>query len=195
MCNYGGCGSQSVKTLLEIIGAAGGQLTAAFGVHMPQNAFSKPWENNGRLVEKAGAKAVKIAGDIMARKKGNFLKGPLNAVFLRLHPILLPSIRANLAKRSSLPPDTDLSVLVRSSDKPYTVNDSCTGCGLCAKVCPVGNIELKDGKPAWRHQCENCLACYDWCPSKAIEGTVASKGYFYINPKIQITEIIPQGWC
>lgn len=192
ICNYGGCGSQSIKTLEEVLRASGGALAASYGVHMPQNAFSKPWENNGRLIKKAGAKIVKIAQDIKARKKGNHLKGLLNFVFVRLHPSLLPRIRADLSNRTGLSPDTDLNMLIRANDKHFHTNGKCVGCRLCAKVCPVANIKMTDGKPTWRGHCENCLACYDWCPQKAIEGGVAAKGYYYVNPKISASDIMAQ---
>jgi ferredoxin len=192
VCNYGGCGSQSVKSLAEILQTAGGTLSASWGIHMPQNAFSKPWENNVRLVEKASRRAEKIAEDIKARKKGDHLKGLLNAVFLRLHPKLLPRIRADLSKRTGLPPKTALNALIRANDRRLSAGPLCAGCGLCERVCPVGNIEMDGGRPKWLGHCENCLACYDWCPSHAIGGAVAHEGYFYRNPRISAAEIIAQ---
>lgn len=192
VCNYGGCGSQSIKTLEKIIEASGGELAAAYGIHMPQNAFKKPWENNLRTIERGGRKAVKIAGDVSARKKGNHLKGILNYAFLRLHPKLLPGIRDGLIKRTGLPTEASYEALVRANDRLFTAGVSCTGCGLCARVCPVGNIILDGGKPKWLGRCENCLACYDWCPSKAIEGGVAHKGYYYTNPRITAAELMAQ---
>ena len=43
----------------------------------------------------------------------------------------------------------------------------CTRCGLCARICPVGNIALKD-LPVFAGRCELCLRCRSFCPSAAI---------------------------
>ena len=54
-------------------------------------------------------------------------------------------------------------------DKHFNVSDACIHCGICQKVCPVNNIELgQDGKPYFKHHCEQCLACIHHCPTKAI---------------------------
>jgi ferredoxin/flavodoxin len=192
VCNYGGCGSHSVKTLGELIKDAGGELSAAYGIHMPQNAFKKPWEKNERIVGRGGAKIRKIAADVKAKKKGNHLKGLLNYIFLRVHPRMLPKIKADLAEAAGLSPELDLDVLIRAGDRRFRATERCTGCGTCARVCPVGNIELKDGKPVWLGRCENCLACYDWCPQRAVEGGVASEGYYYTNPRIKTKDMLAQ---
>lgn len=43
----------------------------------------------------------------------------------------------------------------------------CTGCGLCAKLCPVGNISLSQ-MPVFMDRCANCLRCYAFCPVSAV---------------------------
>jgi len=55
------------------------------------------------------------------------------------------------------------------TDRKFTVDaDVCINCGLCAKVCPVGNIS--GTPPQWHHDnsCTMCLACYHHCPVHAI---------------------------
>ncbi len=48
----------------------------------------------------------------------------------------------------------------------FFVEDRCTGCGRCEKVCGTG--ARKDG--VWdRDRCENCLACADACLNEALE--------------------------
>ncbi|MBR6959553.1 MAG: EFR1 family ferrodoxin [Clostridiales bacterium] len=51
----------------------------------------------------------------------------------------------------------------------FTVSDSCVGCGLCAKLCPLNNIMITDGKPSWGSTCTHCMACLGNCPKEAIE--------------------------
>lgn len=47
--------------------------------------------------------------------------------------------------------------------------DRCTGCGLCAKDCFIGDIELTDKKANVKNvTCINCGHCIAVCPSNAI---------------------------
>ena len=43
----------------------------------------------------------------------------------------------------------------------------CTGCGLCEKLCPVGNISLSQ-VPVFFDRCAMCLRCYAFCPVSAV---------------------------
>ncbi|MDP3105796.1 MAG: hypothetical protein Q8M95_14450 [Candidatus Methanoperedens sp.] len=53
------------------------------------------------------------------------------------------------------------------------------------------NVEIKDGKPAWQNHCEQCLACLQWCPKKAIQYGKKTGGYErYHNPEIQINDML-----
>ena len=60
--------------------------------------------------------------------------------------------------------------------KAFTAGDSCTGCGLCEKLCPVNCVKLSDGKPRWGTGCTHCMACICRCPAEAIEYGKASIG-------------------
>lgn len=75
--------------------------------------------------------------------------------------------------------------------KRFTLeNEKCISCGVCKSVCPVGNIELINGKPTWKNHCEDCLACANLCPTVAIYcGGKSKLGKRYKNPYISINEL------
>lgn len=57
------------------------------------------------------------------------------------------------------------------TDRHFHVDEAkCKGCGLCVKQCPVGNMTMNEGHPAWQHngRCLTCMACYHHCPEHAI---------------------------
>jgi ferredoxin len=79
---------------------------------------------------------------------------------------------------------------VATMDEGFTVNDDCTGCGVCEEVCPVKNIEMADNKPRYKHHCEQCLACIQYCPQRAINYKNATQTRRrYTNPEISYKEL------
>ncbi|MDA3847103.1 MAG: EFR1 family ferrodoxin [Vallitaleaceae bacterium] len=74
-------------------------------------------------------------------------------------------------------------------DAGFSVSDSCTGCGICQKVCPADNITLTDKKPVWQHNCEHCLACLHWCPNKSILFREKVVEETYNHPSIKVSEL------
>jgi ferredoxin len=79
---------------------------------------------------------------------------------------------------------------VSSMDKDYTVNNNCTGCAICEKVCPVRNIEIVNSKPEYKHHCENCTACIQFCQQKAINYKDATQNRRrYTHPEINYMEL------
>lgn len=51
----------------------------------------------------------------------------------------------------------------------FYADGRCTGCGICAELCPLNNVRLRDGKPVWGKNCTHCMACICRCPASAIE--------------------------
>jgi ferredoxin len=79
---------------------------------------------------------------------------------------------------------------VSNMDKNYTVGNTCSGCAVCEKVCPVKNIEMLNNKPKFNHRCENCVACIQFCPQKAINYKNATQNRRrYTNPEITYMEL------
>jgi NAD-dependent dihydropyrimidine dehydrogenase PreA subunit len=48
--------------------------------------------------------------------------------------------------------------------------EKCTGCGMCATVCPQGVFEIAQGTARFvdRDACMECGACQQNCPSEAV---------------------------
>ena len=72
--------------------------------------------------------------------------------------------------------------------KKFYATDECINCGLCAKVCPLANIDMVDGKPKWNKTCVHCTACINKCPKQAIEygkKTQGKKRYVAIKFKAE----------
>ena len=63
-----------------------------------------------------------------------------------------------------------------ASDEPFFSTDACISCGMCAKVCPLQNITIENGRPHWNGHCNTCDACYHYCPKNAIQYGKKTKG-------------------
>lgn len=54
------------------------------------------------------------------------------------------------------------------TDKLKIEQSKCIGCGLCEKLCPMGNIKLKASVAVPRDMCTMCYRCVNRCPKQAI---------------------------
>lgn len=129
--------------------------------------------NPAKRVPAAAERAVAIAADIAARK---VLPPPKRSV---------PS-----TIQRGFHAATSFGDYGAAYDKGFHLSDTCMSCGLCAKVCPADNIVLEEGKPVFRHHCEHCMACIQFCPKKAINYKNATqKRQRYHNPAVTAADI------
>jgi ferredoxin/flavodoxin len=196
VCTFGGSAGNSLKSLRQLIGARRGILSATYRVHMPQNSFRKFFENHAMLYSTWNKQVGQVVWNTNNRKQGEFFKHVLLRPFFVLVDYSLNNMQAmyrkSFAKLSNSSPDLKMDDLIQLNDMSFSVFENCNGCGTCAKVCPVNNIVITEKKPVWQHHCENCLACYNWCPVKAIRGGIAAKNYYYRHPEIKVTEMMKQ---
>jgi ferredoxin len=176
-------GGQVSNTLVELRGVLkkkGITLSSGFEMEMPSNYI--PWGGPGPKDEQekrfgeAKTKIERIAGHIRNRGTGPIEKGPLwqRLVFTFIHNISYDR--------------------VPKMDGKFWVDEKCNRCGICAKVCPAGNITLDDGKPSWNHRCEQCLACIQWCPKQSIQYGKKTPLYErYHHPEINLKDVLKSG--
>ncbi len=153
------CGGSAGGTLAQLEQTlASRNLTLAFGavVQMPGNytpLYGAPSETTQRkLFNQATLRLNAILEDLHASRRGQVDRG---SWFGR-------TVMSGFVYRFG-------SRHLAAGDVKFFADERCNSCGLCAKVCPVGNITLQNGKPAWQHRCEQCMACLQWCPQEAIQ--------------------------
>lgn len=79
----------------------------------------------------------------------------------------------------------------KNKDKNFNTNELCTGCEICAKICPNKNIEIINEKPKWEGKCCDCMGCINNCPHKCINiGNKTQKKNRYKNPYIKTSELL-----
>lgn len=177
---YGGSPGGAAHIFRKRLQKAGGKLTAALGLRMPDNCitlFDVPKEEKRKeILDESHEKIAEIADYIAEGKSGdikssgfvvNLISGPAYKSFL---------------------------MGLKRMDKNFYSTENCTKCGLCKEICPVGNIDLVDGKPVWNGRCEQCMACIQWCPFQAIQYKKKTiKRGRYHHPDIKINEMKTRG--
>ena len=74
-------------------------------------------------------------------------------------------------------------ILIRWAKTHFYVDQNCTHCGICQKLCPSNNIIVTKDKVIFDNKCFLCLRCINQCPEKAIQIGRFTKGkYRYKGP-------------
>jgi len=188
VCTYGDTPGLAVDHLKELLRAQGKDLAAGFGVHLPYNYLTPspvlrgffrsftlrqiPADTQEALVRAAAEKLDAIAAAVRARERGTYertsdLLTPL-AERLGLPETLGKWVWMRVAGVED-PPEVPFLESRQVMDRAFWANPSCDGCGLCAKISPVKNVELLNDRPQWLGHCEQCFACLQWCPQEAIQ--------------------------
>lgn len=165
----------TIKVVNKVLDEKGMKLFSGFSVVTPNNYIimgdvdSK--EGEKKKLENLELELTEINSVIKRKEKDKFSieKGPVPAVLTTVINPLFNKSAINL--------------------KNFRVNEKCTGCGICEKVCNGGCIKV-DNQPKWRGRCTQCLACLHYCPVKAIQyGKNSEKKGRYTNPNVKVTDM------
>jgi ferredoxin len=178
---YGGVPGPTNLQLKDVLSKKGIELKAGFGLHMPGNytpMYGAPAENTQqKYFTKMSARIPEITTVVKQQLSGKLENGPwIVDLLIRLTGFY----KLFLAQ-------------VANSDKAFIVQENCNSCGICAKICPVNNIVMKNNRPEWQHHCENCMGCLQWCPEEAIQygkATLGRKRYHY--PQLTWQDLLKQ---
>lgn len=169
-CN--GSPGHSLFTLNKCLNIKGKKLSSGFAIDMPGNALITPPEIEALRLKNSTTKIAEISSYIN-NQITNELEGEYN---LKSH--IKSFAVGTFAKKFIFSPTKFLST------------SECIGCGVCKKVCPVKNITWVDNRPHWENKCASCLACFHWCPKKAVViNKFLMKRSRYHHPEVSVVDM------
>lgn len=176
VATYGGSCGNAVSQCADILNKKGRKLTYGFGMRMTANYTPLYNISSQKRQEKLNAKVPKRIEKNLAAMLNGEKKYPKALFFMRLP---LKWFYASTMKR------------IHEMDAKFWVDEKCNGCGICEKVCPVKNIQLRDRRPTWLHHCEHCLRCLHLCPRHALQwGKRTQKRKQYHHPSTTLNDFM-----
>ena len=175
---HGGAPGGTLLFLDRILRGRDLGLSAGFTVRMPGNyipLYDAPSADKLRkTLDAAQARVVQIAKTVRQRNTARF-----KTVTAVIGFLLTRWVRPVMVRK------------IPELDRGFWVLPACDGCGLCSRICPVGNIRLEGGKPLWSHRCEQCMACLQWCPREAIQfGRRTAHRRRYHHPEVRAGDLV-----
>ena len=213
VCTHSGMPGTTLEELNKICKSRGGELAGGFtvltyndapslGEKLKKIIFRKESMNNTFKIQKRHQKILELweekrsyISNYINNKKRGELETRKNITKLIFAPILYLLIKPVFKKRyQKLSNTSHLSFkeMIPLADRSFYVDDNCSGCGNCVRICPVNNIRLINGKPLWQNHCENCFACFAWCPNESIHGELVSYAEHYHHSSVKVTDMIDQ---
>jgi ferredoxin len=191
VCTCGYMPGMTIENLKKAVALRGGKLAGGFTVRMSNK--NRTERKQQKLLIKRKKKVEAICEYVNARKEGRFeTRGLLRKILLAPLRSIEKPIFLYRYKKLSKTSNHSFSELIPLADRSFRTNENCNGCGICAKVCPVNNIKMVDGKPVWQHHCETCYACYGWCPKNAICGDIVAYNDWYHHPEVKLSDMLKQ---